>query len=467
MFTMKLNFIDIPEFLPHPVLNSNTVVMYLALFMCLFLLLFFFMNKKPSCKVYLIDFACYKPPASQKCSKHFVMKLAKQHGYLTEETEDFTRNLLERCGIGDSTYLAETFFKPSYKPLMKDARREVEMAIFGSLDMLLGKTGVRADNIGILIVNCCIYNTEPSLSSMIVNRYKFRENIITYNIVGMGCSAGLLATGLAKRLLQVHHNSYALIVSTESITENCYVGKDRSKFLINCLFRVGGATILLSNRSSDQHNSKYELLHAIHDNTSSSDRSYNSIFREEDNAGITGVNINKDLLAAAIDTIKPNLITVGRLILPLQEKLAYQVTYITRKLLPSLNIQQYMPNYSKAVDHFLPHVGGKPVLDDLQNTLGLSDEVMEASRMTLYRYGNTSSSSIWYELAYVEAKDRVKEGDKVWHLSFGSGFKCSSVIWRAMKTIDHGDDNPWTDEIGQFPVTVEFGPFPIDFAPSS
>ncbi|KAJ0765907.1 putative very-long-chain 3-oxoacyl-CoA synthase [Helianthus annuus] len=78
------------------------------------------------------------------------MKLAKQHGYLTEETEDFTRNLLERCGIGDSTYLAETFFKPTYKSLMKDARREVEMALFGSLDMLLGKTGVRADNIGIL-----------------------------------------------------------------------------------------------------------------------------------------------------------------------------------------------------------------------------------------------------------------------------------------------------------------------------
>ncbi|MFS8028301.1 putative very-long-chain 3-oxoacyl-CoA synthase [Helianthus anomalus] len=179
---------------------------------------------------------------------------------------------------------------------------------------------------------------------MIVNRYKFRENIITYNIVGMGCSAGLLATGLAKRLLQVHHNSYALIVSTESITENCYVGKDRSKFLINCLFRVGGATILLSNRSSDQNNSRYELLHAIHDNTSSSDRSYNSIFREEDNAGITGVNINKDLLAAAIDTVKANLITVGRLILSIQEKLAYQVPYITRKLLPSLNIQQYIPD---------------------------------------------------------------------------------------------------------------------------
>ena len=75
------------------------------------------------------------------------------------------------------------------------------------------------------------------------------------------------------------------------------------------------------------------------------------------------------------------------------------------------------------------------MLDELQKTLGFSDVNMEASRMTLYRYGNTSSSSIWYGLAYVEAKGRVKKGDRVWQIAFGSGFKCHSIIWRAMKTV--------------------------------
>ncbi|GKD63055.1 3-ketoacyl-CoA synthase 11-like protein, partial [Tanacetum coccineum] len=239
--------------------------------------------------------------------------------------------------------------------------------------------------------------------------------------------------------LAVHRNTYALIVSTESITENCYTGKHRSKFLINCLFGVGGAAILLSNRSSDRCTSKYELQHAVHTNTSSSDRSYNCILREEDNAGIVGVTINKDLLKAAVATIRPNVATVGHLILPIKEKLIYVINYIARKIIP------------KAVGRSLINC----------KRLGFSDNDMEASRMMLYRYGNTSSSSIWYELAYVEAKGQVKKGNRVWQIAFGSGFKCQSVIWRAIKSVDRDDSNPWTDEIDGFPVSLDdTEPFP-------
>ncbi|PWA83217.1 3-ketoacyl-CoA synthase 8 [Artemisia annua] len=283
----------------------------------------------------------------------------------------------------------------------------------------------------------------------------------------MGCSVGLHAIDLAKQLLQVHHDSYALIVSTESITDHFYNGNDRSKSIVNCFFRVGGAAILLTNHPSDHHNSKYQLLHTVHTNTSSSDRYYNCIFREEDNEGIAGISINKDLIAAAIATIKPNITTVGHLILPLKEKLFYLIHCIFRKLYPAAEIQPYIPNYRNAVNHFLPHVGGKPVLDQLQKSVRFSDADMEPSRMTLYRYGNTSSSSIWYELAYLEAKGRVKIGDRVWKIAFGSGFKCRSVIWRAMKTVDHDDSNPWAGEIDEFPVSLEDcdGPNPIYFEP--
>jgi 3-ketoacyl-CoA synthase len=75
--------------------------------------------------------------------------------------------------------------------------------------------------------------------------------------------------------------------------------------------------------------------------------------------------------------------------------------------------------------------------------------------MTLYRFGNTSSSSPWYELAYTEAKGRVKKGDTVLQIAFGSGFKCNSAVWRALRTLKPPSiHNPWLDCIDLLPVKV-------------
>uniref|UniRef100_A0A5B7CFV1 3-ketoacyl-CoA synthase n=1 Tax=Davidia involucrata TaxID=16924 RepID=A0A5B7CFV1_DAVIN len=436
----------------------NLIITFIApFFICLTLLSYIFMMKKPLPKVFLLDFACYKPPITQICAKQVAVDKARRSGYFSEEILVFMKKTLERSGLGDSTYLPEAFLRdpPNLYPSMKEAMREAEMVMFGAIDELLAKTNVKCKDIGILVVNCCIFNVIPSMSSMIVNRYKLRDDIKSYNLGGMGCSAGLRAIGLAKQLLQLHHNTYALVMSTENITENCYPGNDRSKFLINCLFRVGGTAILLTNRPSDRDSSKYELMHTVHTHTARSDRSYNCIIREEDEDGLVGVTINKDLLVAAINAIQTNLTRLAPLILPVSEQILYVRNYIIRRFWPGTNIiKPYIPDFKKGFDHFCSHVGGKMVVDELQKHMRFTDTVMEATRMTLYRFGNLSSSTIWYGLAYTEAKGRIKKGDRVWQISFGSGFKCSSVVWRAIRTIDREDMNPWTEEIDQFPVDL-------------
>lgn len=202
--------------------NPEAILMLSTLLICL--LLGFYTTRKKSRKVYLIDFACYKPPDTQKCTKEYMLKKAKHSGYFSDETLDFMRKVFDKSGLGDATYLSELYFKNVNVVSMKEGRREMEMSVFGSIDILLAKTGVRCEDIGILVVNCCIYNTMPSLSSMIVNRYKLKESIISYNLVGMGCSAGLMAIGLAEQLLKViilnkslipiFHNAYNLSILT-------------------------------------------------------------------------------------------------------------------------------------------------------------------------------------------------------------------------------------------------------------
>ena len=48
--------------------------------------------------------------------------------------------------------------------------------------------------------------------------------------------------------LQSMPNKRVLIVAHENITNNYYPGNNRSCLVSNCLFRVGGAACLMSNR---------------------------------------------------------------------------------------------------------------------------------------------------------------------------------------------------------------------------
>ncbi|GAV82013.1 FAE1_CUT1_RppA domain-containing protein/ACP_syn_III_C domain-containing protein [Cephalotus follicularis] len=453
---------DIVEFTNNPNLTSFASLLCLILI----LLLSNIFKKNSSCKVFLVDFTCYKSPSTQICSSEMFLDRIRHCGKFSEASLEFMQAILEKSGLGQSTYLPESFLRKPMNPCLKNARREAEMVMFGAVDDLLAKTGVECKDIGIVIVNYCVFNVVPSLSDMIVNRYKLGEDTVCYNLSGMGCSAGLIAIGLAKQLLQVRHKSHALVVSTENITQHGYFGDDRSKLLTNCIFRVGGAAILLTNRPSVSKVPKYQLIHTVHNHTAASDRSYNCIFQDEDHQGQMGVTITKDLMVVACKTIEANIITLGRLVLPIQEQILYVTNYIIR-CFALTKVDPYVPNFKNTFDHIITHVGGKPVLDEVKRNLDLTESDMEASRMTLYRFGNTSSSSVWYGLAYMEAKGRIKRGDRVWQIAFGSGFKCSSVIWRAMKTVDREKNNPWSDEVDEFPVDLEIlESFPYHFEAS-
>ncbi|KAK9160780.1 hypothetical protein Syun_007121 [Stephania yunnanensis] len=433
-------------------LKYNLVTVMFCSSLMVFMLTFYFMSRRRS--VYLVDFVCYKPGSKQICSRERFVELSVLLGSFHEDNLEFQRKIIERSGLGQTTYLPPSVLRVPPNPNIAEARTEAETVMFGAIDELLTKTGVKTKGIGILVVNCSLFNPTPSLTALIVNQYKLRGNIITYNLGGMGCSAGIVSIDLVKHLLQVHPNSYALVVSMENITLNWYFGNKRSMLLPNCLFRMGGAAILLSNRRSDRHHSKYQLIHTVRTHKGYNDKCFNCVYQEEDDTGSIGVSLSKDLMVVAGEALKANITTLGPLILPISEQLLFFINLVAKKVL-KLKMKPYIPDFKLACEHFCIHAGGRAVLDELEKNLFLSKWHMEPSRMTLYRFGNTSSSSLWYELAYTEAKGRIKRGDRTWQIAFGSGFKCNSAVWRALRTVDpKKENNPWMDEINGFPVDV-------------
>jgi 3-ketoacyl-CoA synthase len=43
----------------------------------------------------------------------------------------------------------------------------------------------------------------PSLAAAVVNRFRMRPDVITYNLCGAGCAGSLVAVGLAQEMMQV------------------------------------------------------------------------------------------------------------------------------------------------------------------------------------------------------------------------------------------------------------------------
>ncbi|ERN04054.1 hypothetical protein AMTR_s00079p00192440 [Amborella trichopoda] len=423
-----------------------------SLFIVFMATLYFISKPYP---IYLVDYTCYKPPGTYRVPRSFFLEHLKLSPSFDPESVKFQFRILERSGLGERTCVPPALHYIAPDPTMADARAEAELVIFSAMDALFERTGIKPQDVDFLIVNCSMFSPTPSLSDMVINKYKMRSNIKSFNLSGMGCSPSPISVNIARDLLQVHANAYAVVVSTEIVTPNWYTGNQRSMLLPNCLFRMGAATLLLSNRRRESRRAKYRLMHVVRTHRGADDRAYHCVFQEEDVQRNVGISLSKDLMGIAGEALKSNITTMGPLVLPASEQLLFLLSLFARKIF-NLKLKPYIPDFKQAFEHFCIHAGGRAVIDELEKNLQLSPEHVEASRMTLHRFGNTSSSSLWYEMNYIEAKGRMKKGDRSWQIGFGSGFKCNSLVWKCNRSIKAEADGPWADCIDQYPVhTVE------------
>eukprot|EP00878_Enallax_costatus_P021998 GHUV01023320.1.p1 GENE.GHUV01023320.1~~GHUV01023320.1.p1 ORF type:complete len:178 (+),score=56.82 GHUV01023320.1:2264-2797(+) len=170
----------------------------------------------------------------------------------------------------------------------------------------------------------------------------------------------------------------------------------------------------------------------------SDDVAYNCVMQTEDDERKVGVRLNKDLVKVGARALRTNMTKLGPLVLPWSELLTYAANSALRQAakacqplsaaVPQAWLQLYTPDFRKAFDYFCIHTGGRGIIDGLEQEMSLSRLQVEPSRASLYRFGNTSNTSVWYELAYIESRQRLQRGQRVWQLAFGSGFNSSVLV---------------------------------------
>ncbi|KAJ3672147.1 hypothetical protein LUZ60_006868 [Juncus effusus] len=420
-----------------------------------------FYSYKLSTKCYLIDYVCFKPSSDRQITTLTSGAIIDRNKSLGLPEYKFLLKMIIRSGIGEETYSPRNIIEGREEsPTFDDAMLEMDEFFNASVDDLFAKTKIAPSDVDVLVVNISAFSPTPSLTSRIVRRHKMRDDIKTYNISGMGCSASLIAVDLVKNIFKSRKKTIAMVVSSESMVPNWYCGTDQSMMLSNVLFRSGGSVMLLTNDPAMQNKAKMTLRCLVRTNIGSQDDSYNCVMQKEDDAGIVGFYLGKGLPKAAVRAFTENLKHLAPKILPYRELITYiyrLARYRANKLKGIKNFVKPKLNFKSGVDHFCLHAGGAAVIDAVATGLGLSKYDTEPARMTLHRWGNTSASSLWYVLGYMEAKRRINKGDTVFMISFGAGFECNSVLWEANK--DLTDCDVWEDCINKYPIQDVVNPY--------
>ncbi|KAF6157517.1 hypothetical protein GIB67_004455 [Kingdonia uniflora] len=442
--------------------------MVLIIFSILYTLLFFLklLNQWRNQACFIIGYECHKPGDDRKVSTEVCWNIMKRQMNLRLEEFQFAYKVMVNSGIGGDTYGARNILCGKQEgPTIADALTEVEEFFYNSLDRLLSKSGISPSEIDILVVNVSLFSSTPSLPTRIINHYKMRDDIKVYNLTGMGCSASLISINLVQNLFQSHQNALAVVMTTESVAPNWYSGIKKSMMLTNFLFRSGGCAILLTNSPRLKHRAMFKFKCLVRTHVGADDNAYQCAMQEDDDQGYRGVRLNKGVPKAATKALVLNLRELAPKILPIGELLRYVILSVSGRGKDSKSTSgecKAAMNLKTGVDHFCLHTGGPAVIDGIRTSLGLSEHDVEPTRMTLYRFGNTSASSIWYALSYMEAKRRLKKGDRVLMIGFGTGFKCNSCVWEVCKDLE--DENVWKDCISSYPPSTLDNPLQGKYA---
>ncbi|XP_020692264.1 3-ketoacyl-CoA synthase 12-like [Dendrobium catenatum] len=408
---------------------------------------------------YLLDYVCLKPSDERKLPTNLCGEIVSRNSCLGLNEYKFLLKVIISSGLGESTYGPRNIIEGrEASPTLSDSISEMDEYLFPLVDSIFLRVNqsfhLSPSSIDILVVNVSMFSPAPSLAARVINRYGFREDILVYNLSGMGCSASLISVDLIRNIFKSHKKKIALLLSSESISPNWYNGNKRSMMLGNCLFRSGGCAALLTNDPflGGRHG-KLQLRRLVRTHLGRSNEAHTCACQKEDDEGRHGFHLSRELPAAAAQAFFENLRVLAPKILPLTEIARYLLASVWKKKTTSMSTV----NMKSGVEHFCLHTGGKAVIEGIGRSLGLDEKALEPARMTLHRFGNTSASSVWYVLSYMEAKKRLRKGQRILMMTFGSGFKCNSCLWVVMRDLD--DCGVWEDCIKGYPPKTLVNPF--------
>ena len=251
----------------------------------------------------------------------------------------------------------------------------------------LSEAGLRPDEIGALVVATCTGYLCPGLSSYIGERLGLSRRAQLLDLVGLGCGAAVPALRTAEALLGT--TQHVLTVCVEVCSAAVYLDDDPGVLISACLFGDGAAAAVCSQRAQpDAREIRWVRAESLHAPEA------REKLRFEHRGGLL-----RNVLAPDVPA--------------LSAKFAADV--LTLAGLEKGDIAEW-----------LLHSGGRDVLREIAERIGLDDAALRHTSAVLREHGNMSSPSCLFALR--RALDENAPGGNWWLASFGAGFSSHGAL---------------------------------------
>lgn len=240
----------------------------------------------------------------------------------------------------------------------------------------------------------------PGLTAMFIKHLGFRVNCHRFDIVGMGCNAGLNSLNPVASWAAANPGKNALMVCCE-INSALYIDEDTvANGVVNSLFGDGCAAILVRADAGDENRFSPQVLgfysHIIPDTWAAMHYGYS------EKHGKFFFTLDKDV---------PYV-------------LGTHAATPVKGLLDSFGLK------TRHINHWLIHSGGKKVIDAIKYTVGITEHDVRHTAGVLRDCGNLSSGSFLFSFERLMKEGVVRRGDYGVMMTMGPGSTIETALIR-------------------------------------
>lgn len=262
-------------------------------------------------------------------------------------------------------------------------RREAPLLAGRALTAALAKAGVAVGEVDALLICTCTGYLCPGVTSYVAEQLGLRPDVFLQDLVGLGCGAAIPSLRAAEAIIAARPAAVVACVAVEVCSAAFYLDDDPGVLVSACLFGDGAAATIWRGTPGPR------ALRC---------RDFSTVHQPANRDRIR-FEMREGKLRNLLDAAVPGLAAaaVAELLTGERERRG-----------------------ARPVSRVISHVGGRDVLDAIENACGHVD--LTASREVLRECGNMSSPSVLFALERAFRDGSPDDQSDWWLVSFGAGF---------------------------------------------